>query len=452
MDRLIIKMPLTYQEEKKYICDVVFRQFLGIQFTIEWLQTDTSEYCIEYSNSSISLPEILFSIPLDQWLSDVTFPTIPLEYVHIGDCIPLGKIPVLFGTYKPGEKRSPLDIDFLGSMFFLLTRYEEVNSTKKDIFGRYHHEASLLYRENLLRRPLVNEYLEILKREIKKIAPSITFKKHRYELSLSHDVDVPMTLHLPIDDYVRKSIGDLFFRRSPQLLFKRAAGKVRHMIKRTFQWDPNNTFDFLMNAEDNAGVKSIFNFIPVMGPSEFDSHYDINHPFIQSLLRIISEREFEIGFHPSFHSFGDIDRTKQELDRLNTALDDLGMSPVKKGRQHYLRWTNPVTWRIWAELGLEEDSSLGYGMINGFRSGCAFKYTVFDLLDRKHLNLIEEPLIVMDVNSDVNSKPATVLAEISHFSDTCRFFDGNFTVLYHNNYVITKQQQQIYSEILRLSR
>jgi hypothetical protein len=449
MDLLTIKTTIAYKNEKEYIYDVVFHQFLGINYRVKWTESNVSHYQLEYLNADVSFPEILFSTPGELWLTHKAFPELPLRCFESEKDLFEKKVPILFGAKKPQENLMSTDIDILGSIFFLLTRYEEIDSKDTDLFGRFHHEASLLYKENLLRRPLVNEYLEILKEEIIKIAPSVTFKKHTYTFSLSHDVDVPLTFQNPFTDYLKKSFGDLYFRKSPELLIRRMMGKMKYVLKDSFAGDPNNNFDFIMDEADKVGVKSLFNFIPVMGASPLDSHYDINHPFITRLFKTIAKRGFEIGFHPSFDSFESLNQTKKELDILNEALTRINLHSVKRGRQHYLRWTNPKTWQIWEEIGLEEDSSVGFGMINGFRAGCAYKYKVFNLETRKTLNLIEEPLIVMDVNSDANSDPETVFKEVSYFSEVCHFFNGNFTLLYHNNYVLTKTQKFWYSEILK---
>lgn len=450
-DSLKIKMQRTYQPEREYICDIVFNLFLGLPYHIEWVDDGDPVFIIAYQQAAVRSPDIFFQTSPVDWLRPSSWPKTPLQAVMVGNSFFQDRIPILYGSRKTVGELSVADIDILGSIFFMLTRYEEVNAAEKDSFGRYSHKASIFYKETLLRRPLVNEYVDILKEELKKIAPTITFKKHYYKLSLSHDVDVPITFHYPFADYLKKSFGDLYFRKSPQLMMRRFAGKMLYNYNRSFERDPNYNFRFLIQEEERSGIRGLFNFIPVQGVSPLDSHYDINHPSITQIFKTLSEREFEIGFHPSFGSFENLDQTKKELEILNETLRKIGIGPVVKGRQHYLRWTNPTTWQIWNEIGMQEDSSVGYGMINGFRAGSAYKYTVYDLQNRKHLQLVEEPLIVMDVNSAVNADHQTILNEVSYFANVCRFFNGNFALLYHNNYIISKPQQKIFSEILKIA-
>ena len=76
------------------------------------------------------------------------------------------------------------------------------------------------------------------------------------------------------------------------------------------------------------------------------------------------------------------------------------------GRQHYLRWENPETWRACEDAGLAHDSTLGFSAGSGFRTGACVDHPVFDLRARRALRLRERPLVVMDGGSRPR-RPAT---------------------------------------------
>ena len=67
------------------------------------------------------------------------------------------------------------------------------------------------------------------------------------------------------------------------------------------------------------------------------------------------------------------------------------------GRQHYLQWAAPQTWRNWAEAGLDYDCTVAYADAVGFRTGTCHEYPVFDLAADAPLELRERPFQVMDV-------------------------------------------------------
>ena len=76
----------------------------------------------------------------------------------------LGGLVVLEGVrgVDIAERRIEVPLDIFGSAFFMLTRYEEMVITERDTHGRFPARASIAYREGLLERPIVDEYLELL--------------------------------------------------------------------------------------------------------------------------------------------------------------------------------------------------------------------------------------------------------------------------------------------------
>ena len=427
---IVISMSATRDIEKRYVLDVVFREFLGLDYDVKW-KDETDHYEISLNNKLISLPDVFFREADNQWLKESSLPVLPLKRTA-------NDVPVLYGD---GE------IDIFGSIFFALTRYEEMCIKQFDSFERFDYKASVFYKEKLVDRPLVNEYLELLKNKLASLDPSVSFKQHRYTVSVSHDVDVPLTFNEPVTDAVKKGLGDLYYRRSPGLMLRRLFWRFVHIFNPSFERDPNMNLDFIMDEEEKFGLRGTFNFIPIPGPKDIDSHYSLDNPAISGVLKRIDSRGFVVGFHPTYDSFLDPGQTKKEITILNDRLKTLNLSVAVVGRQHYLRW-RPETWKIWNDIGMKEDGSVGYGFINGFRAGTCYKFSVFDLVQRKHLELVEEPLIFMDVNTEVNDSDV-MLREVAMLAATCKKFGGNFTILYHNNYIISRKQKALFRAILR---
>jgi hypothetical protein len=57
--------------------------------------------------------------------------------------------------------------DIFAASFYLLVRYEEYLSHKKDMYGRYAHENSLAFKEGFLNFPLINIWIEDFKKYLK---------------------------------------------------------------------------------------------------------------------------------------------------------------------------------------------------------------------------------------------------------------------------------------------
>jgi len=153
------------------------------------------------------------------------------------------------------------------------------------------------------------------------------------------------------------------------------------------------------------------------------------------------------------HINKDLARTRAEFEVLLRVADKLHIVQDRwGGRQHYLRWENPVTWQIWDEVGLDYDATLGFADHVGFRCGTCREFPVFDLKARKSLRLHERPLIVMDgtllAPQYMALQPEQALGWIEHLSNVCCCFGGTFSLLWHNTSLIERWQRELYLEAL----
>lgn len=105
------------------------------------------------------------------------------------------------------------------------------------------------------------------------------------------------------------------------------------------------------------------------------------------------------------------------------------------GRQHYLRWKSPDTWRILEKAGLKYDTTLSFADHEGFRCGICFPYKPFDILRNRVLNIWELPLIVMDGSlfNYQNLIPEEGFQRIKTLVDTIKKYHGVFVLLWHNS-------------------
>jgi hypothetical protein len=456
---LQIQFPYSYLQEKKYICHVIFTEFLGVIYSLEFLPELKDKVIISLEGKEVAFPEILFSTPLEGWLKKRSFPKEPLRQRQLDD-LPFfdkflhNQVPVIYGSdkienYNSDTDSSFFDIDIFGSIFFTITRYEEIDHSGLDEFGRYYYSQSIASKENFLHRAIVNEYLDILWALLSDKFSLNTKKKRTYKVILSHDVDVPITLNTGLKSVIRKSIGDVVSRKSLRLLLKRIISILLYPAF-GFRFDPNNNFDFIMDCSEKAGIQSHFYFIVVDGKGGIDGKYDIQSPFFKKLLKKIHYRGHIIGIHPSFYTYKNYNQTAVEFNNLKELCKSEGIVQDEwGGRQHYLRWVNPETWRIWNEMGADYSSTISYEHALGFRCGTCYPYSVFDLLESKHLKLVEKPMVIMDVSVFLQKKGLDAIEEMISFSRICKAFDGEFNILFHNNYVISPNEKNMYANFIK---
>jgi peptidoglycan/xylan/chitin deacetylase (PgdA/CDA1 family) len=252
-------------------------------------------------------------------------------------------------------------------------------------------------------------------------------KSTKTTLLLTHDVDHPL-LWPSARFFVKKLAGDLLKRRDA----KEALFSISSFPKTAFfgKKDPYDNFNHLMNVAEKANLPAHFFFMAGTGTA-FDPPVYLQWPFVKRLFESIQKRGHLIGFHPSYRTYNNADLFSKEKQ----ALEEACGQAVTVGRQHFLRFQAPLTWRIWADNGMEWDSTLAYAEQPGFRCGSCLPFPVFDIERSEILPLWERSLIVMEgsYRSYMNLTPPQMEANMMALWQTTSKYGGEFTFLWHNS-------------------
>ena len=409
---------------------------------------------------------MLFATDESRWLTPSALPQAPLPRRPVGvagagvlDAAEL--LPVLFGV--PGPADAPLaqgdeggirlDVDVFGGAFALLTRYEEALPGERDRYRRFPAASALAVRDGFLGLPLVDAYVELLWAALHGVWPRLVRPQREYRVLLTHDVDDPVsTLGRSRALLARQLAGDVVRRRDVGLLVRRGRALADARRGRLHR-DPHDTFDLLMAVSEEHGLRSAFYFLSNNDVNPHGGRYDlVDHPWVGQLMDRVSRRGHEVGFHAGFGTFDDPQRTAEEFDRLKAAAQRAGVRQEQwGGRQHYLQWANPTTWRNWNAAGLAYDCTLAFSEAVGFRTGTCHEYPVFDLVARRPLALRERPFQVMDVTlfGYAGLAPDAAHAVVLEVARACRRFRGDLGLLWHNDEVLrTRRQQRWYAELV----
>jgi hypothetical protein len=409
-----IKIPNNNISERKYIIDILFNEFLGLEYSLEIGSIDY---------------EIILSNQKNLTIKDTFFNKYPkyLEYLK------LENIP-----------KDIYELDIFALSFFMLTRWEEYVNKNRDSHNRFPAYESLAYKQGFLDRPIVNEELEKLKKQLLWFDSSLKFKKREFELILTHDVD-DVKFWKSKKQLFRIVVGDILKRKDIKLAISRV--KEYYLVSSGKIKDPFDTFDWLMDRSEELGLKSRFYFMSG-GITKYDNRYDIREQ--KQLIDKMVKRGHIIGIHPSYNAYNSFEQLKKEKE----LLEDVIGNKIVEGREHYLRFEVPTTWQIWEDNGLEIDSTCGYTDKEGFRCGVCYEYSVFNILRRKKLNLKEKPLVVMEgsfLNYQTNIQPIEMEEKIFNLINEVKKYKGQFIFLWHNSSFNTaewKKYTDIYSRIV----
>jgi hypothetical protein len=468
---LLIHVPNTYVPERSYIIQTLLHNFLGINSEII-IQERNDVLIKENSNADgriLRVADILFQTPETQWLTQTSLPKQPLPIWDTTKTCPnvslvSFKLPIMYGNKVSSNGlnedylvKTPeglyLGLDIFGSAFFMLTRYEELVKPDRDQHDRFPATASLAYQEGFLDRPIINEYIEILWHCMKHLWPGLERKQRAFKVIVSHDVDVPFAQAFTgIPRLIRNCGGDIIRRKSFAMAINRFSS-WQAIKKGNYKQDFNYTFDRIMDISEQHNLTSAFYFKTACTNRTFDDNYSIDHPYIRQLMREIHNRGHEIGLHPSYETYQNPEQTKAEFNKLLQVCDEEGIQQKNwGGRQHFLRWQVPVTWRNWNEAGLIYDSTLSYADQAGFRCGICYEFPIFDLEKHQVLPLRERPLIVMEVSvvgeQYMNLSSQEALSRMLMLKERCQQFNGNFCLLWHNSSLIESHTEFVYKSML----
>jgi hypothetical protein len=465
---LVVHAPDGYREERRYILGVVLGDWLGLDWRLA--THERPELRISVADNpdgpAVTMPDVLFSTAHDRWLTASALPSSPLPRRRVGAAAAgvldaKERLPVLFGGSSPSAADLAehcrhgvrLDIDVFGSAFAMLTRYEEVvRADARDSYDRFPMASTLAFAEGFAESPVVDVYVALLSAALASVWPRMEFRRHRYQVVLTHDVDDPLsTVGRGPRMLARQFGGDLVRRRDVGLALRRARAVIDARRGR-YDTDPNNTFDFLMDVSERHSLRSSFYFLARGDADPAAPRYQLfDHPWVRDLMGRVHRRGHEIGLHTGFGTYLDAAATAEEFHRLRTVAEGQGVTQeVWGGRQHYLQWRNPNTWRNWCAAGLQYDCSLAFSEAVGFRTGTSREYPVFDLLARTPLDLVEKPFQVMDVSlfGHMALTPDDAARAALRIARECRRYGGTLGILWHNDEVLRTARQKRWYESL----
>lgn len=417
---LVISVPSNGFLEIEYMLRVYLSEFLGISYDINQENTD-SDTVLSIGDSSLTIRNAFWR----QATPEYSIEDIPTKVDK--STLTIGKKDYpsicLYGknVLTTEEKTWTLENDILANGFFMLSRWEEHINKKRDQHMRFPGSAALAVRQRFLNRPIVNEYTEILWGILHEMGIQQSRKERSFEIVPTHDVDMPYyfknTAH-----YLKKTVWQL-----SKLNFKQAKADTTIFLTGEGPYDYH---DKQMDDAEKIGTKAHF-FFMTAEKTKYDPGFNIESKKTRELLAKIKGRGHHIGLHPSYDTYNNPELFTEEKHRLEKVIG----SKVTTGRQHYLRFATPETWRIWENNNMEWDSTLAYADRAGFRCGVCYEFPVYDFIDRKELKLREKPLIMMEVSLKQyeNLSADQAIKRIDTLRTTVEKYNGSFVYLWHNS-------------------
>jgi hypothetical protein len=337
-----------------------------------------------------------------------------------------------------------LPFDILAASFYLLSRYEEYLPHDKDEYGRFAHTGALAYREGFLDLPLINIWLQEFKKALARIFPKIVFRYPSFKFIPTYDIDSAWSwLH---KGWKRNLGGGLKALAGGQW----SAVKQRINVLRGRQPDPFDAYEWLDSLHLYCRMRPYYFFLTAARRKGVDRNLSPSEPSFQDLVRYHAAG-YRVGVHPSWQSGDSEDILKEEIEWM----EYMTGRPITRSRQHYIRLSLPDTYRRLLRHGIDQDFSMGYGSINGFRASVASSFFWYDLEKEVTTRLRLFPFCFMDANSYYEQKytAAQAMTELMHYYHLVRKVNGLMVTIWHNSFLGSDPQfegwRQVYEVFLK---
>jgi hypothetical protein len=404
-------------EEKKYALEVILSEILGLR--CEWSSSaaESGFHLIEFPNGYlIRLKDSFFgSGPASSVLLAERLPSGLVSARH--PAYPEPELVAFYGDSALSQDQAGIEVgpDIVATAFFLLTRWEEAARGERDRFGRFPDDLGFARRAGIEGRALVNEYAWWIHALARASGADIPDIPNRFAMVPTHDMD--------------KLYG---------MGFRRAAREAwRHrLFKRFIAWflykalfvSQADTIRRMIRTSREAGAVSRFYWM-AGGSYPYDRYYDIGDAEVAKLIALMKAEGQAIGFHPSSDTKSDEAAWTREKENLEAALG----GKVSEGRQHFLKFDAPETFRIWEKQGMEYDSSMGFSRGVGFRCGTGSEFPLYDFKAGRKMALRERPLLVMDAAIRKGKLRKNDLRKALAVKEICRKYRMPCVILFHNH-------------------
>jgi len=422
---ITIHIPNNFIPERRYVVETLLHHYLGIEIEIV-PRSGQINYELAWEGKSIVIKDQFFGKTV-VGQSYIAADRIPEKITETTNAA-FQQALLIYGDeeFERSGDKIISGLDLFAGAFFMLTRWEECVGSAVDLHARFPAQDALVVKSGCILRPIVDEYVAVLLSWLIELGYAVPPQKNKFRIVPTCDVDMPFYwLRKPI----WKVLASEWKKEKKFSSFNSTLKKIKAVSNKT-DADPYDQFDYMMSLAEKNGHRFTFNML-VGGISQYEGYYDLKDPEIKVLMKSFRERGHHIGLHPSYNSFLDPKLMIEEKMMLTKALN----MAINTSRQHYLRFAVPGTWRHLADIGLQEDSTMGYAAEPGFRCGTSRAYPVFDVGLRKTLSLLESPLLVMDVSLRNYKKlnPEGSIALCQQIMDQVKKHDGEFVFLWHNS-------------------
>ncbi|NKI33247.1 polysaccharide deacetylase family protein [Croceivirga thetidis] len=414
----------------RYTMHHIFGELLGIEHTF----TTKVEDFIKHSGAKITytkqpLQKELFirsnDLLFEQGINDIQIKVSDWEGV-----------PCYFAT---GEESS-IPFDIFSASFYLLSRYEEYLPHVKDDLGRFPSKTSWLFREGLIKRPLVDIWAHKFLKILQERFPELKREPRKYRFAPL--INVTVSHAFAYKGFIR-NIGGVFLDLTRL--------RLRRLAKRIKTWfnpkkDPYDNFDLLMQLHKRFKIKGHF-FFQFAKYGHHDKNVSIYKNKFRYLIKWVGDYSL-VSLSASFQSALDLSILKDEKNGLSSLIN----RPVEAVRLRYNKVAIPISYRNLVSAEFKDEYSMGYSHTIGFRAGTCTPFYFYDINLEMQQPLRVHPFVMYDYSLLKLKKQQEVFDELDEIYKEVKTLNGTLTMVFSNELFGSKHNfhwLELYENLLK---
>jgi hypothetical protein len=312
--------------------------------------------------------------------------------------------------------------DVLGSIFYVISLYDDYLNEETDEHDRNVGAKSLLFKMNWLNKLVVERWSELFISFVEsQNGCSLNAAKIPFKVIPSFDIDNVYAYRL------KKGWRKYMSIAKDLLKYDRFRLKERQEVLAGLKKDPYDTYDIIEGiAKRGFGVKVFW----LLGDyNTYDRNVDYDNLHHRRLINEVNEYA-DVGLHPSYQS----NTSKVILRDEKARIEEILTKEVTNTRQHFLKVRLPYTFADLEKVGFTDDYSLGYADQIGFRAGIARPFIWYNLKENRPSKLRLHPISYMDgtLNEYMELNVDEAIKTVKKLKKEVRIYGGNFVALWHN--------------------
>jgi len=393
-----------------YTCRFIFNHVFNISFEII---SDKAKF------KSSSLPKINYSKQsIDKCIT--IHPGGLLDEKNVNNIFPsltsINDQFILFPTC------GALGFDIFSAVFYMISRYEEWLPFNKDQHQRFELNESILYKNQLHLKPVVDIWIEQLKTTLSEFYSQINFPQREFKIISTIDVD---NLYAYNDKGSLRTLGAI-----GKDIVK---GNLKNLKRRIAvlsgqKKDPFDIYESFSAFCDKNGIPLIYFFLFKTG-TKYDRTVNPVSSAFNRVFGVIKANKAWFGLHPSY---GSSDDQALMQSQINSFSKKSGRKTVFS-RQHYLRFNIKTTPQLLIDNGIIADFTMGFASGPGFRAGTTHPFYYYDFSSEKETELLMVPFCAMDGAYSVYKKTSAdeAFQSLNALKKEVKKLNGNFITVFH---------------------